>query len=280
MQYINFNGNIYPEHETVLPVTNRAFRYGDGFFETMVMFNKKIPLLEYHWSRMEFTCEVISASLPGRFDIEKFYNMVLDLSSVNEAVVNARVRLQFYRKGGGLYLPEEDGLGYVISMEKLENTQFEPGAGLKLGIREDCYKPVSMVSDLKNSSALMYVLTSQFAKKEGWDEMFLTNQYEQLSEAIHSNVFLVIGDKLITPDIDSGCTNGVMRNYLLHTLGDSIVERPVEVKELKDASEIILSNAVRGVQWVKEYDGKKYGSTKAEGLAAMLNRTLLGIEQS
>lgn len=275
MRYINFNGNIYPEHETVLPVTNRGFRYGDSFFETMVMFNKKIPLLEYHWSRIEFTTEVIGAVLPTRFDIEKFYNMVLDLSSVNEAVINARIRLQFYRKGGGLYLPEEDGLGYVISMDKLDNTEFEIGPGLKAGIREDCYKPVSMVSDLKNSSAIVSVLVSQFAKKEGWDECFLTNQYDQLSEAINSNVFLVLGAKLITPNIDSGCTNGVMRNYLLHTLGEAIEERPVEVAELKDASEILLTNAVKGVQWVREYENKKYGNKKAAELAAMLNKNLL-----
>lgn len=277
MRYINFNGNIYPEHETVLPVTNRAFRYGDGFFETMVMFNRKIPLLEYHWSRIEFTMDVISGILPSRFDIEKFYNMVLDLSSVNDAGPNARVRLQFYRKGAGLYLPEEDAMGYTISMDKIENTQFEIGPGLKAGMREDCYKPVSMISDLKNSSALMYVLISQFAKKEGWDECVLTNQYEQVSEAIHSNILVVKGKKIFTPNIDSGCTNGVMRSYLLHVAGDMFEERPIEVKELKTADEILLTNAVRGVQWVREYEGQTYKNKKAMELTALLNKNLLGL---
>ena len=61
MRYINFNGNIYPGHEALLPVTNRAYRYGDGFFESMVMFNQKMPLLEYHWNRLTFTAAMISA---------------------------------------------------------------------------------------------------------------------------------------------------------------------------------------------------------------------------
>src|ERR1019366_9790715 len=104
MQYINFNGNIFPEHETLLPVTNRGLRYGDGFFESMVMFNKKVPLIDYHWSRIDFTSQVLASVLPSRLDLDSLQSMLLDLASVNDAVVNARIRLQFYRKGTGLYL--------------------------------------------------------------------------------------------------------------------------------------------------------------------------------
>ena len=44
MQYINYNGNIHDQYEPLLPVTNRGFRYGDGFFESMIMFNKKVKV--------------------------------------------------------------------------------------------------------------------------------------------------------------------------------------------------------------------------------------------
>lgn len=276
MQYINFNGNIYHEHETLLPVTNRAFRYGDGFFESMAMFKKKVPLLEYHWSRIVFTAEVLFATIPSRLNIEKLMSHILDLCSVNEVNDNARIRLQFYRKGTGMYISDQDELGYVISMDPLLNSRFEAGAGLKAGIREDCYKPVSMVSDLKNSSALMYLLAAQLSKKEGWEECILTNQYSQANEALHSNIFVVKNSKLITPDLDAGCVNGVMRSYLLAELGDEIEERPVDVEELYNADEILLTNAVRGVQWVREFNRKIYTNRKAVELTEFLNKNLLG----
>ncbi len=276
MQYINFNGNIYHEHEKLLPVTNRAFKYGDGFFESMAMFNKKIPLLEYHWSRLEFTADVLSTVLPKRFDQESFESMLLDLASVNDAVKNARVRLQFYRKGKGLYLPDDEELGYVISLDKIENDKFECGDGLTAGIRDDCFKPVYNVSDLKNSSALAYILFAQFAKAEGWDEMILLNNYGRVCEAIHSNIILVFGNQFITPDLNSGCVNGVMRSHLIYILGDRIQQREVEVNELLEADEILFTNAVRGIQRVKQFQNKTFASKKAQELTSHLNKGLLG----
>lgn len=274
MRYINCNGNIYNEHETLLPVGNRGFKYGDGFFESIAMFNRKMPLLDFHWSRVEFTAEVLSTVLPRRLDIERFENMVLDLASVNDAVKNARVRLQFYRKGGGLYLPDDDELGYVIAIDKLENNRFAEGEGLIAGIREDCYKPVSMTSDLKTTNCLSYIMAAQFAKAEGWDEIILLNHYAQICEAIHSNVIMVKGDTLITPDLDSGCVNGVMRTYLMAILENGIEERPIEMQELLDADEILLTNAVRGVQWVKVLGSRTYTNKKAVELTALLNESL------
>jgi len=276
MKYINYNGTIHDQFEPLLPVTNRGFKYGDSFFETMVMFSKKIPLLDYHWSRIEFTADVLSAHLPKRFHIDSFQTMLLDLASVNDAVKNARVRLQFFRKGGGLYLPDDEELGYVISLDKIANTKFEEGNGLKIGVREDCYRPVSMTSDLKTNNSLMYVLSAQFAKAEGWDEMILLNDAESICEAIHSNVFLVKGEKIVTPDLDCGCVNGVMRSYIISLLDDEIFEeRPVELKELLEADEIFLTNAVRGIQWVREFEKKTYTNKKAVELTALLNKSLL-----
>ncbi|MBL0309400.1 MAG: aminotransferase class IV [Bacteroidetes bacterium] len=275
MQYINYNGNIHPESEHLLPVTNRAFRYGDGFFESMAMFNKKIPLLDYHWSRIDFTAEVFFALLPFRLTVEKFSGHLLDLCSVNEVSSNARIRLQFYRKGTGMYISDQDELGYVISMDPMDNSQFQVGSGLKAGIREDCYKAVSMISDLKNSSALMYLLAAQLTKKEGWEECILTNQYGQVCEALHSNIFLVKGEKMFTPDLDAGCVNGVLRTYLISILEDTVEERAIDVEELFTADEILLTNAVRGVQWVKEFNGKVYKNKKALELTTLLNKNLL-----
>lgn len=276
MRYINFNGNIHDEHEPLLPVTNRGFRYGDGFFESMVMFDKKVPLLNYHFSRIEYTAQVLGALLPKRFNIESFQNMLLDLALVNDSVTDARVRLQFFRKGSGLYLPDEDELGYAFSIDKIENAKFETGDGFIAGMHDDCWKPVSMVSDLKSSNALMYVLAALQAKKEGWDECILLNHSQSISEAIHYNVFLVKGEKIITPDLDSGCVNGVMRAYVISMLDDAnFEEREVEAKELEEADEILLTNAVRGIQWVRELNGKVYTNKKAVELTASLNKELL-----
>ncbi len=99
----------------------------------------------------------------------------------------------------------------------------------------------------------------------------------QICESLNSNIFLVKGDKLITPDLKSGCVSGVLRSYLLSTQSEIIEERPVSLPELTEADEILLTNAVRGVQWVKSYGSRSYTNKKAVELTAFLNKNLLNI---
>ena len=276
MRYINFDGNIYPEHEALLPVTNRAYRYGDGFFESMVMFNRKLPLLEYHWRRILFTADAVSAFLPEKFTQPALESMILDLASMYDALINARIRVQFYRKGKGFYLPDNDELGFSISLDAIDNNRFEIGVGLKAGISNECFKGLSIVSSTKNSSALMYVKAAQFVRAEGWDECILTNHLGQVCEGLSSNIFIVKEDKLITPTLDSGCVSGVMRNYITTLMGGNVIERDIEYEELEGAEEIITTNAVKGIQWVKVLNGKTYTNQKAIQLNELLNSKLVG----
>jgi branched-chain amino acid aminotransferase len=143
-------------------------------------------------------------------------------------------------------------------------------------MRDDCYKALSMVSDLKNSSALMYVVAAQFARAEGWDECILMNHFGQVCEGLTSNIFIVKGDKLITPTLDSACVNGVMRCYILWMLDNAVEEREIEVGELATADEILMTNAVKGIQWVRELNGKTYTNKKALELTGLVNSRLIG----
>ena len=65
-----------------------------------------------------------------------------------------------------------------------------------------------------------------------------------------------------------------MRSYLISELGDSVEEKEVDVKDLEEATEIILTNAVKGVRWVRELGGKHYTSKKALELTALFNKNL------
>jgi branched-chain amino acid aminotransferase len=71
-----------------------------------------------------------------------------------------------------------------------------------------------------------------------------------LAEAINSNVFLVSGDTIVTPALTNGGVNGVMRRYLISQLEKShrIVQADVLMKDIDEADEIFVTNAVRGIQ--------------------------------
>ncbi len=275
MQFINFNGTIHRSDEPLIQVSNRGFKYGDGFFESMVMFNRKLPLLDLHRSRIEYTADALFMQLPTNFALQTIENHILELAEANKNIQNARVRMQFYRKGDGLYLPDTDDTGYVITMDVIENSSFRIGDGLLAGLRTDFFKPVYHLSDLKISSALPYVQFAQFASADKVDEIILLNNHSKVCETIYSNVFMVLKNKLVTPDLDSGCVNGVMRSYLLSELEGNIEERTISPEELLEADEIILTNAVKGIQWIRQLGNMKYTNKKAVELTDFLNKLLL-----
>lgn len=90
-----------------------------------------------------------------------------------------------------------------------------------------------------NYAAAMYA-TAQ-AKKQGYDQVLWTDAFEHkyVHECGTMNVFFVIGDKAITPDLDSGTIlDGVTRASvitLLKEMSYKLEERPVSILEIMDA---------------------------------------------
>ena len=55
MTKVNYNGLVYSSQKdlnTVLKPSNRSFKYGDGLFETIRVFEGKIPFLNLHFERL------------------------------------------------------------------------------------------------------------------------------------------------------------------------------------------------------------------------------------
>jgi len=90
-----------------------------------------------------------------------------------------------------------------------------------------------------NYAAAMYATAE--AKKQGYDQVLWTDAFEHkyVHECGTMNVFFVIGDKAITPDLESGTIlDGVTRASvitLLKEMGYKVEERPVSILEIIDA---------------------------------------------
>jgi branched-chain amino acid aminotransferase len=90
-----------------------------------------------------------------------------------------------------------------------------------------------------NYAAAMYA-TAQ-TKKQGYDQVLWTDAFEHkyVHECGTMNVFFVIGDKALTPDLESGTIlDGVTRASvitLLKEMGYKVEERPVSILEIIDA---------------------------------------------
>jgi branched-chain amino acid aminotransferase len=59
-------------------------------------------------------------------------------------------------------------------------------------------------------------------------------------------------------------------------IGMEILETPVGINALDQAEEVFLSNAIKGVQWVKGFKQKRYFHKISETMISELNKAVLG----
>ena len=247
-----YNGNIVPELS--IETSNRAFKYGDAFFETMLYHKRQIPLLELHIERAMRTLGLLKMQLPEGFGTNDFERLLLDFL-LKEKHITAKVRISFWRNGQGAYLPTENSTSYIVEASSITNEPFAFNKiGLVLGIYRDTYKNTDFLANLKTVGCLTYTLASLWVQEQGIDDAILLNNYGRIAECTSSNIFIIKGDEIITPPLSEGCLDGVMRRHLLNTLpqkGYTVAERPIELEELNTADEIFISNAL-GIRWVEK----------------------------
>jgi len=259
---------------------NRAFKYGDGLFETIRVCNGEILFLEAHFARLSKGLNTLCMqNSENQLSIKKFKKILQDFLS-KQSDANLRIRITFFRQGAGLYTPQEEAYDYLIESSTLENTFFELNKkGLVVGICTSVKLSIDQLSNLKTTSALPYVLAALEKKEKGWEDCLILNSEGRIAESIAANVFLLKGRKVLTPALDQGCIAGVMRENMLLIIKElnlELCEGQVHLEDIKQADEIWLTNAIRGVQWVSQVIdcSKLLGNNMAKLLTTQFNRII------
>lgn len=235
-----------------------------------------IPFLDDHWSRLISGAKLLSLELPSSFSKEYLQKSVCELLSLNAINGCAYVRVTIYREGKGRYSPCAMQAGFAIETEPLQGELFALNdKGLSVGIFSDMLKPVDRLSGFKTCSALIYVLASIHKANSGWDDCLILNTCSNICDSTNSNVFLVKDNLLVTPALSEGCVSGVMRKQVMTIAkknGFAVDEAAIAPQMLRQADELFLTNAVRGIRWVHRCENTEYGNNLSLALAEKLKK--------
>ena len=219
----------------------RAVFYADTLFETIRVFDGRIPLLPWHVERLLGGMRAMGMEIPAEWSETWWAARIL-----REAPANARVRITVWRRPGGLYFPENNGTDYRMDTVSLPDGQWHwPELPVTVGICQTVRLPTDDFSAFKTLNAARYVQAAREARSRGWDDGLLLNSFDRICEATGSNVFWWQKDQLLTPPLSEGCVSGTLRNWLMrHT---TVQTAPLTPEILQNSDEIMLTNAVRGI---------------------------------
>jgi branched-subunit amino acid aminotransferase/4-amino-4-deoxychorismate lyase len=262
MNYVFHRGEYVNENQATIAKDNRAFRFADGFFESLRVVNGKALFMETHFARITDTIRALRMQPAENFSLELLLSQVQGLLQRNRIDKGGRVRITFYRKSTGFYLPKQDDLGYYIEAEALLDNEFVLNTtGKMVDIYMDFKKDINKLSVYKTLNCQLYVMAAIHARDKGLDESLIQNNKLSIIESTSSNVFIVSNGVLYTPTLEDGCVAGTMRMTIINLAIENkikVYECTLNPQNLLAADEMFLTNAVRGIEWVVAYRTKRY----------------------
>ncbi|MBP2282897.1 branched-chain amino acid aminotransferase [Flavobacterium sp. CG_23.5] len=275
---INFNGIIVSQDANIL-TQNRAFLYGDAVFETVKIIDNKILFLEDHYFRLMSSMRVIRMEIPMNFTMEYFEEQILSLAKNNSLLDSSRARITVYRNDGGYYLPLSNSVSFLIHAVALENTYYSiEDKEYEVDLYKDFYVTKQLLSSIKTTNKIINITGSIYASENGLDNCILLNDSKNVIEALQGNIFMLIGNKLITPPVSEGCLNGVMRKQILGLAKKIyyivVVEEVISPFDLQKADELFITNVIKGIQPITKYRKKNFTTKVANQLLQLLNEAI------
>lgn len=272
---INYNGSLVAETNIAIH-TNRAFLYGDAVFETVKVLDNKVLFAEDHYFRLMASLRIVRMEIPMNFTLEYMEEQVSTVIATMPASTSYRVRITFFRKDGGRYLPKTNDTEFIVTAEVADTSLYALNTGpYEVELFKDYYVAKQLLSTLKTTNKMVQITGSIFANENDYDNCLLINDDKNVVEALQGNIFMLAGNRLVTPPLADGCLNGIMRKQILAIAakidGLEVAEASISPFDLQKADELFITNVIAGIQPITKYRKKQFGNATAAELIKRLN---------
>ena len=266
--------------EARIAISDRGLLLGDGLFETLPVLGGTALWWAEHKQRLIAGAGGIALSI----EPEQLEAAIEPLVSVcRKSGTHGIIRLTVTRGSGGrgLLPPPETEPTILATLAPFPLSMvFEPASLITSAITRNDTSPVSR---LKSLNYLDNILATREAQKAGADDALLFNTKGRVASTTICNLFVLKGDRLMTPPSCEGILSGILRGQLLNlasTLGFSIAEEPIAAETLKKADGLFLTNSLRMLRPVTSLDGHVFDPAHyAPATNALMNGLRDRIEQ-
>ncbi|MGW7002442.1 aminotransferase class IV [Streptomyces sp. NPDC054933] len=262
--WVHHDGRMVRGDQATLPVASLALRYGISVFEGVRLYRQHLPraevrpwLLEQHLERLRNSCRIMGLDERRCDDVPR---VIAELVRANSVTEDSYLRIAASAgNAGGIGDPAETVLT-VSTTPSGRKKWLRTGTGMRLAI-SDWQRPSAAVfpSAAKNISAYAGPrLAHAAAAAAGYDNCVLLTSDGLVSEAPTATVFLVEGDRIVTPRLADAVLPGVTRSWVLataRTLGLRASAEAVTPERLRGADEVFLCGTGAEFAPVREVDG-------------------------
>jgi branched-chain amino acid aminotransferase len=263
------------DHEAVVSVHDRGFRYGDGVFDTLRVYDRQPFLTERHVARLLNGATALGITpLPDAAVLGRFIRELIDRNGLPHAVV----RTTLTRGTSPGWDPNDAADPTLIVVEQpfsgYPERLYASGASIVV-LNESRLRPAALAPYVKSLSLMAHVQAKREATDQGADEAVLCTESGFVAEGTVSNIFCVEEGRLRTPPLSEGILQGITREVVLDLARrDGLVteESSLTPDVLREADEVFLTSTGMEVLPVSRADGRPVGSGQPGSVTLALRR--------
>lgn len=261
------NKGLVNEEDAKVSVFDHALLYGDGVFEGMRSYSKKVFRLQEHLDRLWESAHSLCIEIP--MTKKEMEDAVYETLKAND-IVDGYIRLVVTRGNGTLGLDAHlcsNPIVIIIARGLSLYSEELYVSGMKLVTASTIRMPsFSASTRVKSLNYLNNILAKMEAHRAGCEEVLMLNHRGNVAECSGDNIFIVRRGVLLTPPTDACILEGITRNAVLEVaaqLGIEAKEQNFTRHDIYIAEECFLTGSAAEVIPVTELDGRVIGSGKA-----------------
>ncbi len=261
---VYIDGRFVPEEEAKVSVFDHGYLYGDGVFEGIRAYNGRVFKLTEHINRLYDSAKAIMLTIPmSKEDMEE---TVLETIRRN-GLTDAYIRLVVSRGRGDLGLDPRkcQSATVVCIVDKIVLFPKELyDRGIKVMTVATRRNNVDSLSPrIKSLNYLNNILAKIEANLAGYPEVIMLNSEGYVVEGTGDNIFIVKGNKLITPPTYVGILEGITRAAVMQMAkeaGHDVREEVFTRHDVYTADECFFTGTAAELIPCIEVDGRTIGS--------------------
>ncbi len=262
------NGDVTPLDQAKVSVADHAHLYGDGLFEGIRIYGRKVFKLDQHLDRLYPGIRYLG--IPMRIAQDELKKIILDVCA-QAGNDDGYIRLNVTR-GSGLGLDPKvlDGVPpnvmvmcSTLSLYKPEDYQ----RGLDVITTSFRVIPADSLDPLVKCIGryASNILAKAEANRQGAGEGLMLNQQGYVAECTGDNLFIIKNGVVRTPHPSSGILKGITRGTVIEIAkreGMTVVEDFMTKLDIYDADEAFLTGTAAEVIPMVSLDNQPIGDGK------------------
>ena len=244
MDQIYLNGSFLPRSEAQIPIMDRGFLFGDGVYELIPVFNKKVFLLEEHLKRLKNSLNLIQMNdVKG---LDKIISTLIKKNTKNTFFIYLHITRGVQSSRNHIYSENIEPTVLLMCEDYPAFSEDLIKKGFQATIQDDFRW---MKSNIKSISLLGNVLLKNYASSNGCYETLLIRN-KKLTEGSTSNVFIVKDEIIYTPKLSNELLPGVTRGLLIKLLNENhlkVIESDIYESDVVNADEVWCSSSTNAV---------------------------------